>query len=145
MARIVAGLFEDQPQADGAITRLREAGVHEAAITSFVVNPPGMHHGLPMGGDEDADPQARGGEEGAMRGAALGAAAGIVAGLAGRAARGTGRASPRGSAPGRSSARSPAPPTRWATRARRRPPRARAASWSPRTPTMPPKGCSSTR
>jgi hypothetical protein len=81
MARIVAGLFEDQPHADAAMARLREAGVHETGITSFVVNPPGMHHGLPLGGDEDADREARGGEEGAVRGAALGAAAGIAAGL----------------------------------------------------------------
>jgi hypothetical protein len=81
MARIVAGLSEDQPHADAAIARLRKAGVHEAGITSFVVNLPGMHHGLPLGDDEDADREARGGEEGAVRGAALGAAAGLAAGL----------------------------------------------------------------
>ncbi|GIK88097.1 MAG: hypothetical protein BroJett026_35780 [Betaproteobacteria bacterium] len=81
MARIVAGLFEDQPAADGAIARLHAAHVASPSITSFVLNPPGMHHGLPLGGDVDADPQARGGEAGAVRGAALGGAAGIAAGL----------------------------------------------------------------
>ncbi|HEX4884874.1 MAG TPA: hypothetical protein VFX05_12095 [Casimicrobiaceae bacterium] len=81
MARIVAGLFEDQQAADTAIARLRERNVEDASITSFVLNPPGMHHGLPTGGDVDADPQARGGEEGAVKGAALGGVAGIAAGL----------------------------------------------------------------
>lgn len=81
MARIVAGLFEDQQVADEALGRLREADVPPAATTSFVVNPPGMHAGTPIGGDVDADEQARGGEEGAVRGAALGGAAGIAAGL----------------------------------------------------------------
>jgi hypothetical protein len=81
MARIVAGLFEDQQTADAAIARLRDRDVEGAAITSFVVNPPGMHHGIPTGGDVDADPQARGGEEGAVKGAAIGGIAGIAAGL----------------------------------------------------------------
>lgn len=81
MARIVAGLFEEQPTADQTIAALRSRGIAAEAITSFVLNPPGMHHGLPLGGDVDADPQARGGEEGAMRGAAIGGAAGIAAGL----------------------------------------------------------------
>lgn len=81
MARIVAGTFDDQPHADDALARLRDGGIAEDALTSFVVNPAGMHNALPAGGDEDADPQARGGEDGAVAGAAIGGAAGIAAGL----------------------------------------------------------------
>ncbi|MCC7218969.1 MAG: hypothetical protein IT517_19500 [Burkholderiales bacterium] len=82
MARIVAGLFEDQVAAEQAIARLREMGAPHGAVSTFVVSPPGMHHGLPLGGDQPADPEARGGEDGAIRGAAIGGAAGIAAGLA---------------------------------------------------------------
>jgi hypothetical protein len=82
MTRIVAALFEDQIAAGRAIERVREHGAAEADVTTFVVNPPGMHHGLPLGGDEVADAEARGGDEGALRGAAIGGAAGVAAGLA---------------------------------------------------------------
>jgi hypothetical protein len=81
MALIVAGLFEDQVAAERAIDALRGRGVTEEDITSFVVNPPGMHHGLPLGGDESADSEARGGERGAIKGAGIGGAVGIAAGL----------------------------------------------------------------
>ncbi len=82
MAHIVAGLFEDQVAADQAITSLRDRGVDSDDLSTFVVNPPGMHHGLPLGGDEAADKEARGGDEGAIRGAAIGGVVGIAAGLA---------------------------------------------------------------
>jgi hypothetical protein len=82
MARIVAGLFEDQVAAERAIVQVREAGAGEDEVTTFVVNPPGMHHGLPLGGDEMADDEARGGGKGALRGVALGGAAGAAAGIA---------------------------------------------------------------
>ena len=81
MARIVAGLFEDQVAAESAIRLLRERGVERLDVTTFVVNPPGMHHGLPLGGDEPSDPGARQGESGALKGAAVGGAVGIAAGL----------------------------------------------------------------
>jgi hypothetical protein len=82
MARIVAALFEDQVAAEKAITRVRELGAPDGTVSTFVVNPPGMHHGLPLGGDQPADGEARGGGQGAVRGAAIGGAAGIAAGLA---------------------------------------------------------------
>ena len=81
MAHIVAGLFEDQVAAERAIDALRGRGVVDDDITSFVVNPPGMHHGLPLGGDEPADNEARGGERGAITGAGIGGAVGVAAGL----------------------------------------------------------------
>jgi hypothetical protein len=37
---------------------------------------------LPLGGDEDADPKAEGGDSGALKGAAIGGAVGAVAGIA---------------------------------------------------------------
>lgn len=82
MTRIVAGLFEDQVAAERAIDRLRGIGAPDGAVSTFVVNPPGMHHGLPLGGDQPADAEAQGGGHGAARGAAIGGAAGIAAGLA---------------------------------------------------------------
>jgi hypothetical protein len=81
MAHIVAGLFEDQVAADKALKGLRERGVDADDMTTFIVNPPGMHHGLPLGGDEAADTEARHGDEGAVRGAAIGGVAGVAAGL----------------------------------------------------------------
>ena len=81
MAHIVAGLFEDQVAAERAIDALRGRGIIDDDITSFIVNPPGMHHGLPLGGDEAADKEARGGEQGALKGAGIGGAVGIAAGL----------------------------------------------------------------
>lgn len=81
MARIVAGLFEDQVAAENAIQLLRDRGIERLDVTTFVVNPPGMHHGLPLGGDEPIDSGAREGESGALKGAAVGGAVGMAAGL----------------------------------------------------------------
>lgn len=78
---IVAGLFDDQAAADRAATELRTRGVADADIDVFALNRPGMHHGLPLGGDEDADRSAASGDTGALKGAALGSAIGIAAGL----------------------------------------------------------------
>ena len=80
MTRIVAGLFEEQVAAQRAIDELKAHGVDPKGLSTFVVSPPGMRHGLPLGGDQPADEAAQGGEHGAMRGAAIGGAAGIAAG-----------------------------------------------------------------
>jgi hypothetical protein len=82
MTTIVAGIFETEAAADRAAGELRRAGFEAADLDRFVVNPPGRHHQLPMGGDEDADPEAKGGAGGALTGAAIGSAIGVVAGLA---------------------------------------------------------------
>lgn len=81
MTQIVAGLFEDQVAAERALSSLRDRGVASSDLDTFIVNPPGMHHALPLGGDEAADKEARGGEEGALRGASIGGVVGIAAGL----------------------------------------------------------------
>ena len=80
MARIVAGVFDDQRSADGAVDSLRALGFSDEDFDSFVLNPPGRHNALPLGGDEDADAQARGSDHSALKGAAVGSAIGVVAG-----------------------------------------------------------------
>ena len=84
MSRIIAGVFDTMTEAERTRDALRNAGFAESQITSFFNNAPGQH-GLgtevTTGGDETADPQARGLEKGTIRGAAIGAAAGFVAGL----------------------------------------------------------------
>lgn len=82
MSRIVAGVFDDNAAADGAIAELQRAGYVRTDIDRFVVNPPGRHDRLPFGGDQDADPGSVGGETGALSGAAVGGALGAAAGLA---------------------------------------------------------------
>lgn len=84
MSRIIAGVFDTMTEAERTRDALRNAGFAESEITSFFNNAPGQH-GLgtevTTGGDEPADPQARGMEKGTVRGAAIGAAAGFAAGL----------------------------------------------------------------
>ena len=84
MSRIIAGVFDTMTEAERTRDALRDAGFAETDVTSFFNNAPGQH-GLgtevTTGGDETADPQARGLEKGTLRGAAIGAAAGFAAGL----------------------------------------------------------------
>ena len=82
MAQIVAGVFDDEQSATAAAHDLRSAGFEAADLDQFVLNPPGRHNRLPLGGDEDADAKAEGGDKGALTGAAIGTAVGAVAGLA---------------------------------------------------------------
>jgi hypothetical protein len=82
MTRIVAGVFDDEQSATAAARELRNAGFEAADIDQFDVNPPGRHGALPLGGDEDADAKAEGGDAGALKGAAIGSAVGAAAGLA---------------------------------------------------------------
>ena len=61
MSTIVAGVFETEAAAVRAADELRRAGFERGDLDQFVLNPPGRHDQLPMGGDEAADPQAEGG------------------------------------------------------------------------------------
>jgi hypothetical protein len=79
--RIVAAVFDAEQSATAAARDLHGAGFEAADIDQFALNPPGRHHQLPLGGDEDADPKAQDGESGAVKGAAIGTAVGAVAGL----------------------------------------------------------------
>jgi hypothetical protein len=82
MTQIIAGVFDDEQSATAAAHELRGAGFAAADLDQFALNPPGRHHRLPMGGDENADAKAEGGDTGALAGAAIGGAVGAVAGLA---------------------------------------------------------------
>jgi hypothetical protein len=82
MTRILAGIFDDEQAATAAAHALRHAGFEAADLDQFALNPPGRHHALPLGGDEDADPKAVGGDSGALKGAAIGSAVGAVVGIA---------------------------------------------------------------
>jgi hypothetical protein len=82
MTTIIAGGFDVYSKTQAAIQRLREAGVAEANLCEFRVNPAGEHDQTPIGGDRDESPGARTEEGGASKGAAIGAAVGVVAGIA---------------------------------------------------------------
>ena len=82
MTQIVAGVFDDEQAATSAAHDLRGAGFAASDLDQFSLRPPGQHQGLPTGGDETADPEAKGGDTGAVKGAAIGAAVGAAAGLA---------------------------------------------------------------
>lgn len=82
MTQIVAGVFDDEQSATAAARELRGAGFEAADLDQFALNPPGRHNQLALGGDEDADAKAKGGDKGALTGAAIGTAVGAVAGLA---------------------------------------------------------------
>ena len=61
---------------------LLAAGVPHHCLASFHNNPPGQHGILPMGGDEHADPEARGVGKRAAAGAGIGAGLGAGVGAA---------------------------------------------------------------
>jgi len=82
MTQIVAGVFDDEQTATSVAHQLRSAGFEAAELDQFSLRPPGQHQGLPTGGDEPADPNAKGGDTAAVKGAAIGTAVGAVAGLA---------------------------------------------------------------
>ncbi len=82
MTQILAGQFDDLERADLLVAELQTLGMDSEDIQIFVLNAPGQHDRYPIGGDEDADPTARGGETGAATGAALGGAAGVALGAA---------------------------------------------------------------
>ena len=82
MTTIVAGIFETHDAATHAAEELKRAGFEAGDLEQFVLSPPGRHHELPLGGDELADPHAKGGEKGAVSGAAIGSAIGAAVGIA---------------------------------------------------------------
>src|SRR4051812_11024862 len=73
MARIIAGVFETMTEAERTREALAEAGFADGDMTSFFNNAPGQHGELATGGDEVADPGARGLQKGTAAGAAAGA------------------------------------------------------------------------
>ncbi len=80
MSKIAAAVFADQAAARQAMHALSGLGLAARDVETFVLNAPGRHNQLPLGGDEAADADARPGDRGALRGAAVGSAVGVVAG-----------------------------------------------------------------
>jgi hypothetical protein len=82
MTTIIAGRFAQQAQVQEAIAEILRAGFSEAQVSSFYVNPPGMHGTYPLGGDHDKSPgmenTAPGRTAGMATGGAIGAAVGAV-------------------------------------------------------------------
>lgn len=74
MATILAGRFETIRPAERAARALLRAGFAPDDVSIFHVNAPGQHHVLALGGDEDADPEARP----ARRTSVIGAIAGAI-------------------------------------------------------------------
>ena len=82
MANIIAGGFDVYSKTQAALQRLRRAGIAEENLCEFRINPPGEHHGTPIGGDHHQSQGAKHAENGAGKGAAIGAALGVAAGIA---------------------------------------------------------------
>jgi hypothetical protein len=82
LTQILSGQFDDFEHAELLGSELQTLGVSSDDIQRFALNAPGQHDRLPIGGDEDADLMARGGEGGAVAGAALGGVAGAALGAA---------------------------------------------------------------
>jgi hypothetical protein len=80
MAKIVAATFDTSVKADAAVLALLADGIPRDRVTAFANNAPGQHAQYPVGGDEDADPGARGAEKRAMAGAAVGLGIGATVG-----------------------------------------------------------------
>jgi hypothetical protein len=80
MAQILLGQFDDFQSAEAVAGELRSVGVAPGDIEIFHLNAPGQHDRYPVGGDENADRNARQGDEGQLAGAAMGAAAGLALG-----------------------------------------------------------------
>jgi hypothetical protein len=79
MARIIAGRFHTQAQADSALAALSTAGFGAQDRTSFYLSAPGQHDLQPVGGDTEHHSE---GTKHAGKTAAAGGAIGGVAGLA---------------------------------------------------------------
>ena len=79
MARIIAGRFETQHEADAALAALAAAGLEKHEYSCFYVLPPGQHDLQPTGGDA---PHHSEGTKDAGKTAVTGGAIGGVTGLA---------------------------------------------------------------
>ena len=82
MTTIITGNFQQQDEAQRALSALAGAGFAVDQTTTFFVNPPGQHDRYPIGGDEDESPGMEDAAGGAVSGAAVGGAIGVAVGLA---------------------------------------------------------------
>jgi outer membrane lipoprotein SlyB len=82
MARIIAGIFQTSVKAEGALHALLAEGVSRKSVSIYHNNAPGQHGTFSIGGDEYADPDARGAAHSAMTTALAGTAIGAGIGAA---------------------------------------------------------------
>ncbi len=82
MATIITGNFQQQDEAQQALSDLAGAGFAADQTTTFFVNPPGQHDLYPVGGDRDESPGTEDAAGGSASGAAVGGAIGVAVGLA---------------------------------------------------------------
>ena len=82
MARIIAGRFETQAEAERAVEALRSAGFPTPDIASFYLNPPGRHAQYPIGGDAHHDEGTKESGKTATTGATIGGVTGLALGAA---------------------------------------------------------------
>ena len=82
MTTIISGNFQQQAEAQSALSDLAGAGFEAGKTTTFFVNPPGQHDRYPIGGDEDESPGTEDAAAGSASGAAVGGAIGVAVGLA---------------------------------------------------------------
>ncbi len=83
MASIIAGTFNTLIQAEAAVRALLQEDCERNNISTFFSGPPGQHGTFPVGGDEDADPQAEGAQTSALKGVGIGVGVGGLLGSAG--------------------------------------------------------------
>ncbi len=88
METIIAGRFDTWDQAERTtLALLNITGIRKEDICTFYIGPPGQHASYPIGGDQDADPEANKAHNKSMAGGAIGA--GLAALPAGPAAAAT--------------------------------------------------------
>jgi hypothetical protein len=82
MTILISGNFQQQDEAQRALSDLAGAGFAAAQTATFFVNPPGQHDRYPIGGDEDESPGTEAAAAGSASGAAVGGVIGVAVGLA---------------------------------------------------------------
>ena len=82
MTTLITGNFQQQDEAQRAVSDLIGAGFAAGQTTNFFVNPPGQHDRYPIGGDEDESPGTEDSAAGSASGVAVGGAIGVAVGIA---------------------------------------------------------------
>jgi hypothetical protein len=79
---VISGRFQEQLEAEQAVSALKKAGFAPGQIASFYVSTPGQHAIYPIGGDEEQSPGTEGSVRESVETAGIGTVAGVVTGLA---------------------------------------------------------------
>ncbi len=82
MTTLITGNFQQQDDAQRALSDLAGAGFAADQMTTFFVNPPGQHDRYPIGGDQNQSPGTEDSAGGSASGAAIGGAIGVAVGIA---------------------------------------------------------------